>query len=77
MIGRKKGKAEDKVTHVFPLVGSLEILPWYADNTIYCQELRLALSPHDWYELENQPFFHDLIQYLRKKGIQENTYLPL
>lgn len=51
-------------------VNSLSTVLWYADNKIWARELNLVLTNHDWCEFEKQPFYHELIQFLRIIGIK-------
>ena len=61
---------------VFPRVfmdpGEFQVSAGYANNVKYCQELRICLSPRDWSKFEKQPFFQDLVEFLRNEGIQGN-----
>ena len=59
--------------HFFQKTNAYEIIPYYSDNEICAQELSVCLSIHDWNEFEEQPFYHSLMEYLQRKGIQENT----
>ena len=52
--------------------GTAELIQGYADNEIYCQELRICLLVHDWYEFSKQGFYQELIKYLCKTEIQGN-----
>ena len=44
---------------------ALDIITEYADNKIYCRELRISLSHVDWCKFETQPFYHQLIEWVR------------
>lgn len=54
--------------------GEVQISTEYANNTAYCQELRIRLSLNDWNKFEEQPFFWDLVEYLRDEGIRGNIH---
>ena len=44
--------------------GKIEVIPWYANNEIYCQEVRFSVPISKWNEFQNQPFFLALKEYL-------------
>lgn len=74
MKGKLQLKQERKLARemspkFFPKVGSMEITSWYADNKVYCKELMLCLSVNDWNELEGEPFYQELMKFLKNKGI--------
>lgn len=46
---------------------------FYADNVPCLQALSIALPIADWFALEAQPFFRELVEYLRKIETQENS----
>lgn len=43
---------------------SARITIQYADNEIAQAEVRFCLSSHDWYEIQEKPFYQELMQYL-------------
>lgn len=53
-----------------------EVIKLYADNEIYGLVLSISLSVHDWCEFSTQPFYRQLLEYLRNSGIQDNKDIP-
>ena len=64
----KKNKEMNNV-HIFPNPGTAEISDAYANDMVYCRELRIALERGDWEKLSEQAFFKEMIAYLKKEGI--------
>ena len=62
----------DEYFWAFPELKTANLISAYADNEIYCRELRICLSPRDWCEFSGQEFFQDLIEYLHRKEIRGN-----
>lgn len=50
---------------------ALHITCEYEDNEILCREFRLSLSPSDWCRFEIQPFYPQLIGWVRSLGNPE------
>lgn len=62
-----------------PLDGTengFEIIKQYADNEICSVGLLISLSVHGWCEFSTQPFYHQLLEYLRSLETQDSTDSP-
>lgn len=44
----------------------------YADNEMFLKELRICVPVHDWYLLEKQPCYQELVEYVHNLQTQEN-----
>ena len=44
--------------------GDIMVIPYYADNEICLQEVRLYVPASEWTEFENSQLFHDLEEYM-------------
>ena len=44
--------------------GNLEIVPWYADNEIYLQEVRFSVPASEWNEFQESDLFQELVRYV-------------
>lgn len=64
------------VMSIFPEVNTAHVISFYADNEMYCRELRICLSSQDWCEFSSEEFYQGIIEFLHKKGIQENMNNP-
>ena len=51
---------------------SANMFTLYADSEPYLQELRISLTPHDWYEFQKQPFYQELTKYLDNLQTQKS-----
>lgn len=62
-------KAPEGTTRLGPVFAAhppaLHITAEYEDNEIFCQELRISLSPSDWCKFEKQEFYSQLIEWVR------------
>ncbi len=47
-----------------PGFGYLEITPFYADNEIYCQEVRFSVPADQWSEFEMSQTYQQLVDYV-------------
>lgn len=54
-----------------------EIVKQYADNEMYCVGLSLSLSLPDWCEFSTQPFYPQLLEYLRNLEIRGSKDSPV
>lgn len=71
---RQKETAHPKGTDsAEPILDSVTFTTFYADNAPYLQTLSIELPLADWFELEAQPFFRELMEYLRKIETQESS----
>lgn len=52
-------------------VGFLEIVPYYADNEIFGQELRFFVPVCAWNEFQNSPLLRELVDYVQ--GLAQQT----
>ncbi len=50
-------KIEAEGIRVFPRPGTVEISDAYANDMVYCRELRIALEMGDWEKLSEQAIF--------------------
>ncbi|MCM1192926.1 MAG: hypothetical protein NC123_15540 [Butyrivibrio sp.] len=48
---------------VFPQKG-IQIISYYANSEMYLKELCICVSARDWYLLEKEPFFQELVRYV-------------
>ena len=48
-----------------PPAGELEINELYADNEIYCREVRFSVPAEKWCEFEKSQLFADVTDYVR------------
>lgn len=49
----------------------------YADNEIQVAELQICLSSHDWYILQNQSFYQELIEFVQDRQTQGSVERPV
>ena len=61
--------------------GKIEVLPWYADNEIYLQEVRFYVPASEWNEFLKSDLFRELEEYVGSlrtpdmhTGIREQEY---
>lgn len=61
--------------------GKIEVLPWYADNEIYLQEVRFSVPASEWNEFLKSDLFRELEAYVGSlktpdmhTGIHEQEY---
>ena len=53
-----------------------EIIKQYADNEICSVGLLISLSVHGWCEFSTQPFYPQLLEYLRSLETQDSRDSP-
>ena len=51
--------------------GKLEIVPWYADNEIYLQEVRFSVPASEWNEFQESDLFQKLVRYVDSLQTQD------
>ncbi len=51
----------------------MDVIVEYEDNSPVCRELRISLSQSDWCKFEKQPFFLQLVEWVRRL---ENCNIP-
>ena len=58
--------------------GEIEVTAYYADNQIYCQEVRFSVPVEAWSEFEGSELYRELKQYLSEmqKKIPDSSRLP-
>ena len=44
--------------------GTLEVVPWYADNEICLQEVRFSVPADEWSEFQESDLFQELVEYV-------------
>lgn len=54
-----------------PEIGVLEIIPFYADNEMYCQELCFSVPAGEWCKFENSQLYRDLVKYVHSLKTQD------
>ena len=47
-------------------IGTLEINSFYADNEMYCQEVRFSVPAGEWSEFERSPMYQQLMTDVQK-----------
>lgn len=58
--------------------GEIEVTAYYADNQMYCQEVRFSVPVEAWSEFEGSELYRELKQYLSEmqKKIPDSNRLP-
>lgn len=51
--------------------GKIEIVPWYADNEIYLQEVRFSVPASEWNEFQESDLFQELVRYVDSLQTQD------
>lgn len=51
--------------------GKIEVVPWYADNEICCQEIRFSIPPYAWSEFLKSDLFRELQEYVDSLETQD------
>ena len=54
-----------------PDFGDLEITAFFADNEIYCREVRFSIPIEKWSEFESSPMYRELTDYVHALEIPE------
>lgn len=58
-----------------PKLGMIEVTSLYADNEMYCREVRFSVPAEKWSEFEKSPMYQQLVEYVRSVGTPDN-YAP-
>lgn len=58
--------------------GEIEVTAYYADNQMYCREVRFSVPAEVWSEFEGSELYRELKQYLAEvqKKIPDSNRLP-
>ena len=51
--------------------GKPEIVPWYADNEIYLQEVKFSVPASEWNEFQESDLFQELVRYVDSRQTQD------
>ena len=53
-------------------IPDMKVTCLYANNEIQVAELQICLSGPDWYVLQNQPFYRELVEFVKDRQTQGN-----